>query len=130
MLDKKQIANIKKYINESTVAQDERLPIIFSALGDRGRFRIFRLLTERCDVCVTDVANIFGISVPAASQQLRVLEMIGLVRKERVGQTICYEVKSDDSFVKLLIKFFSSKYQLNKISELKQISFDREKISV
>lgn len=129
MLDKKQIANIKKDINESRVAEDERLPIIFSALGDRGRFRIFRLLTERCDVCVTDVANIFSMSVPAASQQLRVLEMIGLVRKERVGQTICYEVKSDDWLVKLLMKFFSSKSQLSKISELRQVSFDREKVS-
>jgi len=117
MLNKKQIANMKKYVVSTT--EGERFPLVFNALGDRGRFRIFKLLTERNDLCVTDIANVFGISVPAASQQLRVLEMTGLVRKERIGQTICYEVKVDDSLVKLLTKVFSGRSTPVKPSEIK-----------
>lgn len=117
MLNKKQIAGIKKYLIRTT--NMERFPFIFNALGDQGRFRIFNLLTERNDLCVTDIANIFGISVPAASQQLRILEMTGLVRKERIGQTICYEVKIDDSLVKLLTKVFHSRSGFIKSPEIK-----------
>lgn len=133
MLNKKQIIEVKKNIIESQAAGDGRLPIMFNALGDPGRFRIFRLLMARCDICVTDLANIFGISVPAASQQLRVLEMTGLVKKERLGQTICYEVRNDDPLVKTILKLFSGKPLGNKASDVKDresISFDREKVLI
>ncbi len=102
MLTKTKVKEIQRTITE----EDGRLPMVFSALSDPGRFRIFGLLTKQKDICVTDVASIFGISVPAASQQLRVLEMCGLVRKERMGQMICYEIKRDDPLVKSLMKFF------------------------
>lgn len=103
MLTKDQINTIKKQVSED----DERMPIILGALGDPGRFRIFKILMEHHDICVTDVASILDITVSAASQQLRVLERIGLVRKERMGQMICYEIKSDDPVVKSLCKLFS-----------------------
>lgn len=103
MLTKTKIKEIQRTITE----EHGRLPMVFGALGDPGRFRIFHLLTKQKDICVTDVASIFGISVPAASQQLRVLEMCGLVRKERMGQMICYEIRRDDALVKSLMKFFS-----------------------
>lgn len=103
MLTKDQINTIKKQVQE----ENERMPIILGALGDPGRFRIFKILMEHRDICVTDVASILEITVSAASQQLRVLERIGLVRKERMGQMICYGVRDDDPFVKSLCKLFS-----------------------
>lgn len=131
MLNKKQIASMKKYVGNTT--EGERFPLIFNALGDRGRFRIFKLLTERSDLCVTDIANIFGISVPAASQQLRVLEMTGLARKERIGQTICYKVKINDSLVKVLTKVFNGRLISTKSLEIniespEQAGKEREKV--
>lgn len=103
MLTQEQRTAIKKDI----LTEDSRLPIILKALGDPGRFRIFKLLKEFHDICVTDVAAILDITVPAASQQLRVLERVGLVRKERMGQMICYEVRDDDSLARSLCKLFS-----------------------
>lgn len=103
MLTKDQINAIKNSQSE----EDERMPIILGALGDPGRFRIFKILMVHHDICVTDIASILGITVSAASQQLRVLERIGLVRKERMGQMICYEIKSEDPMVKSLCKLFS-----------------------
>lgn len=58
-----------------------RIPIIIGALGEPGKFRIFKLLMEHHDICVTDVANILDITVSAASQQLQILEMLELVKK-------------------------------------------------
>ena len=103
MLTKEQIKAIKKGIS----GEDERMPVILGALSDPGRFRIFKILMEYHDICVTDVASILGVTVSAASQQLRVLERVGLVRRDRMGQMICYEVRDDDPMVKSLCKLFS-----------------------
>lgn len=104
MLTKERVNKIKKGMTK----EKDRMPIIFGALGDLSRFRIFKLLMEHHDICVTDVANIFGITVSAASQQLRVLEMLELVEKIRMGQMVCYELKRDNPTVKQLIKFIRS----------------------
>jgi ArsR family transcriptional regulator len=103
MLTSTQVKEIQREIGR----EEEKLPAIFSALSDPGRFRIFKLLMEYRDLCVTDIAGILRISVPAASQQLRILELAGLVRRERMGQMICYEVKSDNPLVKSIIKLVS-----------------------
>ncbi len=109
MLTKEQVHKIKKELSGDI----DRMPIILGALGDPSRFRIFKLLMEHHDICVTDVANVFGITVSAASQQLRVLEMLELVEKMRMGQMVCYELKKGNPTVKQLIQFITSN-ELNK----------------
>lgn len=88
--------------NSATIEQN--LPHIFSALSDPGRFQIFKLLLEQEDICVSQVAVLSGISVPAASRQLKILELTGLVRRERRGQTICYKIQKKDPLIKAIIK--------------------------
>lgn len=104
MLTKEQLTKIKKGLSN----EKNRMPAVLNALGDPGRFRIFRLLMEHHDICVTDVANIFDITVSAASQQLRILEMLELVEKMKMGQMVCYELKKNNLIVKQLIKFIKS----------------------
>ena len=67
MLTKKQITDIKSDFEAAATS----FTLVFQALGDSGRFNIFRLLIDHHDVCVTDVANVFDITVSAASQQDR-----------------------------------------------------------
>ncbi|MBI2631268.1 winged helix-turn-helix transcriptional regulator [Candidatus Nomurabacteria bacterium] len=105
MLTKKQTAEIKSSLGTEPTG----FPLVFQALGDSGRFNIFRLLMEHHDICVTDVANVFNITVSAASQQLRVLERLGLVIKMRMGQMVCYEINQDNPIAKQLIKLLSAK---------------------
>ncbi len=104
MLTKQQTAEIKSTLGTKPTG----FPLVFQALGDSGRFNIFRLLMKHHDICVTDVANVFDITVSAASQQLRVLERLGLVIKMRMGQMVCYELKKDNPTVKQLIQFIKS----------------------
>lgn len=88
----------------AVATEEEQLPLVFNALSDVGRYRIFKLLLARHDLCVTDVANVLDISVPAASQQLRIMELSGLVKKERMGQMTCYCVREDNPLVRSIIK--------------------------
>ena len=102
MLSEKKLERLRKGI-----VSEGRLPLVFDALGDPGRFSIFMLLASHPEVCVSDVARVLGISVPAASQQLRILERVGLVRKVRQGQMICYEVHDENPLVRGIIKLVS-----------------------
>lgn len=94
-------------MKSNTLVNEERLPIIFDALGDRNRLKIFKLLLKNKnepDFCVSDIAGKLGTSVPAASRQLKAMEMVGLVRRKRVGQMICYEVIEANPVIKQLIR--------------------------
>ena len=104
MLTNKEIGNVQKRLREDG---EERMSFVFQALGDSTRLKIVRLLASRKDLCVTDIANILKVSIPAVSYQMRMLEMVGLVRKERAGKTICYTLRKEDSIVKGLIKIIS-----------------------
>ena len=101
MLSSKEISQFKKQL--STV--DQKASRLFDALGDANRFKIFMVLFEtKKDICVSEFADICGISVPAASQQLKNLELTGLVKRSRAGQMTCYKIKTEDPAVKSLTK--------------------------
>lgn len=100
MLTQEKIQKIQKSFEDA----DSKLTFIFQALGDSTRLNIFQLLSRHKDLCVTDIAKVLHISVPAASYQLKLMEVVGLVRKERIGKMICYELKRDDPLVKTFMK--------------------------
>jgi predicted transcriptional regulator len=84
-------------------AREERMIYAMQLLGDKTRFKIFKLLISDRNLCVTDIAAELGITVSAVSQHFRNLELVGLVNKERVGQKICYMLKREDLLVKELV---------------------------
>ena len=105
MLSEKEINQFKKQF----VQVDEKVSRLFDALGDTNRFKIFMLLLEaKKDICVSEFASICNISVPAASQQLKSLELSGLITRSRTGQTTCYKVRTEDPAVKSLSKTATS----------------------
>lgn len=76
--------------------QVEQLAETFRVLSDPTRVRILYLLS-RAELCVHDLAQLLGISQPAASHHLRILRMQGLVRTRRAGKSIYYAL--DDEHV-------------------------------
>lgn len=84
--------------------QEERFASIFQLLGDKTRFKIFKILLSGREMCVSEIAEALDISTPAVSQHFRIFELVGLVDKERYGQKVCYKLKSDDVLVHQLIK--------------------------
>ena len=61
------------------------LDSVFAALSDPTRRRILELLAC-AELCVTELAKSFSVSLPAISKHLRVLERAGLIRRERAGR--------------------------------------------
>ncbi|CAN5128731.1 hypothetical protein BH09PAT1_BH09PAT1_1960 [soil metagenome] len=108
-LTNSQIKTIKKTI----VSDQDRLPIIFNAVSDPTRCRVFRLLmiTHGEDVKVSDIAHIMGMTVPAISQQLKILEQSGLVTREKVSQTVYYKVKNEDPLVSSIVKIIQEEQE-------------------
>lgn len=83
------------------------LVTIFSALGDKTRYQILKTLNSRKDICVSELAAVVGISNAGVSQQLKVLEQAGLVKRNRMGQRICYSVETNSEINRKVYKLIS-----------------------
>ena len=84
--------------------EDERLPIIFNALSDPKRCKIFRSFLKRDRLCVSDIAHILGISMSLASQHLKILEITKLLTREREGRVIYFKPNTADELVRTIIR--------------------------
>lgn len=78
-----------------------RLAELFSALADPTRAKIVHTLLSQ-ELCSCDIAAVAGISASGASQHLRVLRSLHLVKSRRAGKLIYYSL--DDAHIALLIQ--------------------------
>jgi ArsR family transcriptional regulator, lead/cadmium/zinc/bismuth-responsive transcriptional repressor len=100
MLNTEEITKLKKLLTK----EDDRLPIIFNALSDPKRCLIFRSFLKRDKLCVSDISKTLGISMSLASQHLKILEITGLLTRERDGRIIYFRPKVSDELVRTIIK--------------------------
>jgi DNA-binding transcriptional ArsR family regulator len=100
MLNTKEIAKLQKLLKH----EDDRLPIIFNALSDPNRCRIFRSFLKRDKLCVSDISKTLGISMSLASQHLKILEITKLLTREREGRVIYFRPNISDDLVRAIIK--------------------------
>lgn len=96
MLTNKQIEKIRTGFN----GIDQRA--VFKILGDTNRYRIFEMLGKHRQLSVSDVAKILKISVPLASQHLKILEQAKILQKEKVGQRVYYKVSQKNRIGKAI----------------------------
>jgi DNA-binding transcriptional ArsR family regulator len=100
MLNEKEIQKNRKIFSET----DKNMAAAFKVLSDVNRFRIFRILVEHPEITVSDIARILDISLPLASQHIKILAHAGLLQKKRVGKKVFPKLKNDNPFVKAAIK--------------------------
>lgn len=74
----------------------------FNALGDKTRFRLFQLLAEKDQICVSQLAEELTISPACVSQHMKILTEAGLVSRVRNGQRVSYEITRDTPSKQLL----------------------------
>lgn len=65
---------------------------LFKVLSVTSRIRIIELLREKGAVGVKEMAEALGMTASAVSQHLKVLRYAGLVRNERKGYMLPYEI--------------------------------------
>jgi len=68
-----------------TIRSEKTLNLVFSALADPTRRAILEALSQG-HANVSELAEPFDISLPAISKHLRVLEVAGLIVRERDGR--------------------------------------------
>jgi DNA-binding transcriptional ArsR family regulator len=74
---------------------------IFKALADETRLKIALMLCQTDELCVCDVANTIGTTIPNASHHLRLLRSLGLAKYRKDGKLVFYSL--DDDHVKQLL---------------------------
>lgn len=65
---------------------------ILNLSGNEVRLKILYLLHSEEKMCPCDLSDVLGMTVPAISQHLRKLKDGGLVKGNKVGQTVFYEL--------------------------------------
>ena len=65
---------------------------LFKVLGVESRIRIIEILKQRGPLGANEMSEILGITPSAVSQHLKILKHAGLVRNERKGYWIPYEI--------------------------------------
>lgn len=71
---------------------------IFKVLGVESRIKIIEMLKLKGPMGVNDIAEVLGISPSAVSQHLKVLKYAGIVKSERKGYSIPYELNPNALF--------------------------------
>ena len=79
-------------LRDRTSYQD--LAGLFKIFGDTTRIGILHAL-EAEELCVCDLAALFGITKSAVSHQLKILRLANLVKSRRDGQIVWYSLADD-----------------------------------
>lgn len=100
MLAKKEILQKRKIFSEI----DKNIAAAFKVLSDVNRYRIFLILVEEPKLTVSDIAQLLDISLPLASQHLKILAFANLLQKERAGKKVFTKLEHDNPFVPAMVK--------------------------
>ena len=89
--DQRIIQDNRKFLSKISEEIFKRSQLYFIG-SDPTRLKILSLLKRRQEFCVSELADILGISVSAASHQLSLMERHGLVKSTKTGKVVCYEI--------------------------------------
>ena len=76
---------------------------IFKALSDPTRLRVVSALTKERTICVSDIAELLGMSISRVSHHLSILDRLGFTRHKQDGKQVFYTI-SDDCIVDILTR--------------------------
>ena len=80
--------------------QAAELADTFAVLGDPTRVRLVDALAHG-ELCVSDLADVVGLTESAVSHQLRLLRSLRIVRARRAGRLVYYQL--DDAHIRTLL---------------------------
>ena len=91
-MNRERIAQVKRDLKpDSTINQ---LSETFKALGDTTRLKIIYALSQ-AELCVCDIAALFGLTESAVSHQLRILRNMRLVKYRKDGRMAYYSLDDE-----------------------------------
>jgi DNA-binding transcriptional ArsR family regulator len=105
-LSSKEMTQIRQDL-EKIPAIEEQADLL-SLAGNSTRLKLLYLLENMKELCVSDLAELLGVSVSAVSQHLSKLRAYGIVAQRRDAQTIFYRLTDSVFNSKLRESFFKN----------------------
>lgn len=99
----------------------EDFATIFNALGDKTRFKLFQLIANEPQGCVSQMAEHLQISPACVSQHMKILADAGLVTRVRTGQRVCYTISTDSPSKQTLSEMIFSNQTSEQGSSLQEV---------
>ena len=78
--------------------------LVNNDMSDPSRIKILEALSSDKEFCVTDISKKTDVTLSATSHQLSKLELMGIVKKCRYGQNICYCLNRKNNLNKKIIR--------------------------
>lgn len=100
MLTQKEINKNRKRFSE----KDLSVSALFKILSDTNRYRIFLLLIGSPRFSIGTIAKILDISLPLASQHIRLMVHARVLQKTRDGKRICIQLERRNPLLTSIIK--------------------------
>ena len=94
--DREQIRQCTQKIQQAEPVFN-RLAQVLDLAGNANRLKIIYLLREESNLCVCDLSDILGMTIPAVSQHLRKLKDAQLIQARKVGQTVFYSLRTEST---------------------------------
>jgi len=69
--------------------------IFFKALGDPTRLKILGIILSYKNLCVNMIANKLDVTQPAVSQHLKILKNAKILKSQKIGFHVHYQVDFD-----------------------------------
>lgn len=88
----KKVSEVKQSL--PTKIEFEELVELYAALGNLTRLKIIFALAKG-ELCVCDIANVLGLSIPATSHQLKYLYEMKILKSRNDGKMIYYKLNSE-----------------------------------
>ena len=86
------VKEVKKTLPNEREFQE--LVELYAALGNITRLKIIFALAKG-ELCVCDIANILGLSIPATSHQLKYLFEMKILKSRNDGKMVYYKLNSE-----------------------------------
>jgi DNA-binding transcriptional ArsR family regulator len=116
MADMNQIAACKEDM-ERVAPEIEKIAKVLNLAGNEVRLKILFLIHNEGEMCPCDLSDVLDMTVPAISQHLRKMKDGGLIKDNKVGQTIFYKVVREN--VKILNPMLEEMQSNNNLIKVK-----------
>jgi len=112
LADVNQINACKKDM-ERVALEIEKVSKVLNLAGNEVRLSILFLIYNEGEMCPCDLSDVLDMSVPAISQHLRKMKDGGLIKDNKIGQTIFYRLVAEN--VDILVPMLKNMQTINKL---------------
>lgn len=101
---------------ESVGQEIEQVARVLNLAGNEVRLKILFLISNEGEMCPCDLSDVLDMSVPAISQHLRKMKDGGLIKDNKIGQTIFYRLI--DKNASILYPMLKNMKAINKLTKV------------